>query len=111
MESVIVSEERHTTLAKPLRQEFQDLAALNRELSHLENRLNNIPDDHSARLRLIKAQMKDNDYNKALNNIAYLREKKYQPEVIAKLEVQCTAKVQSGAQKAKDTSAAPIMTR
>ncbi len=27
MESVIVFEERHTTPAKPLRQEFQDLAA------------------------------------------------------------------------------------
>jgi hypothetical protein len=80
-------------------------------VSHLENRLANIPDDHAARLRLVRIYMKDSDYAHALNHLALLEEKKAPIPELPKLVEEAQAKIRTGQSKKITQKSGNILTR
>jgi tetratricopeptide (TPR) repeat protein len=75
--------------AKRTLDRFQHLASTNRDISQLENRLFNRPDDRDARLRLIRISMGNHDYQRALDHLNLLLEKNKADADALRLVAEC----------------------
>ncbi|HZO87828.1 MAG TPA: tetratricopeptide repeat protein [Chthonomonadaceae bacterium] len=79
--------------------EFQRGATIARNVSQLENRLLNAPDDTEARLRLIRTYIDDHDYQRALNHLRVIQEKDRNNPQALKLTQECQAHMQTEARR------------
>lgn len=86
---------------------FQRLAKINRDKSHLENRLLNLPPDTSerlreraeARLQLAKVYMDDQDYRHALDHLTLLLEEDKDNPEVKRLYVKCQERLKQPSQE------------
>jgi tetratricopeptide (TPR) repeat protein len=70
---------------------FQRIAGANRDITQLENRLFNVPDDTAARRRLIAVYLGNKDYAHALNHLNMLLAKNPQDAEARRLTRECQA--------------------
>lgn len=86
----------NATKAKEYLSEFENGTRLSRQVSQLENRLQNTPDTPEnrkeiieVRIRLIKVYIADKNFNKAMNNLNILQEHDPNNPVLESLKKQC----------------------